>query len=79
MFILRGFKYCDISCIHLLQLLSNIFLTQGASLYDLLGKEVDLRERRANVLARQLEVVEVEQALKASLRGVEEETKVRDG
>ena len=30
------------------------------------------------MLARQLEVVEVEQALKASLRGVEEETKVRD-
>ena len=29
------------------------------------------------MLARQLEVVEVEQALKASLRGVEEETKVR--
>ena len=51
-------------------------LFQGASLYDLLGKEVDLRERRANVLARQLEVVEVEQALKASLRGVGEETKV---
>ena len=37
--------------------------------------EVDLRECRTNVLARQLEVVEVEQALKASLRGVEEKTK----
>lgn len=49
---------------------------KGATLYDLLGKEVELRERRNNVLARQLEITEVEQALKAALKSVEEETKV---
>jgi hypothetical protein len=38
---------------------------------------VDLRERRTNVLARQLEVVEVEQALRGSLKGVDEEIKVK--
>ncbi len=48
---------------------------KGATLYDLLGREVELRERRSNVLARQLEIVEVETALKQSLRSVEEEIK----
>ena len=50
---------------------------KGATLYDLLGREVDLRERRAAVLARQLEISEVEQAIKTSIKSVEEETKVR--
>ncbi len=50
--------------------------SKGAALYDLLGKEVELRERRNNVLARQLEIAEVEQALKGSLKSVEDDIKV---
>ncbi len=57
------------------QLGSQITL-KGASLYDLLGKEVDLREKRNNVLSRQLEITEVEQALKASVKAIEDEIKV---
>ena len=48
---------------------------KGASLYELLGKEVELREKRSNVLARQLEIAEVESALKSSLKAVDEEVK----
>ena len=61
---------------HTRQLGSQITL-KGASLYDLLGKEVELREKRNNVLARQLEITEVEQALKSSVRAVDDEIKVR--
>ena len=49
---------------------------KGATLYDLLGKEVDMREKRHNVLARQLEITEVEQALRSAIKGVDEEIKV---
>lgn len=49
---------------------------KGATLYDLLGKEVELRERRTNVLARQLEINDVEHALKSSLKGVNDEIQV---
>ena len=45
-------------------------------MYDLLGKEVEQRERRTNVLARQLEITEVEQALRASLKGLDDDIKV---
>ena len=51
-------------------------LNTRAALYDLLSKEVDLREKRKNVLARQLEITEVEQALKSAVRSVEDEIKV---
>jgi clusterin-associated protein 1 len=50
---------------------------KGAALYDLLGKEVELREKRNNVLARQLEITEVEQALRSSVKTVEDEIKVK--
>ncbi len=49
---------------------------KGAALYDLLNKEVEMREKRNNVLARQLEITEVEQALRSALKGVDEEIKV---
>ena len=52
---------------------------KGATLYDLLGKEVDMREKRNNVLARQLEITEVEQALRSAIKGVDEEIKVGSG
>ena len=51
---------------------------KGASLYDLLTKEVEMRERRNNVLARQLEIAEVEQALTSAIKGVDEEIKVSE-
>ena len=57
------------------QLGSQITL-KGATLYDLLGKEVELRERRTNVLSRQLEIVEVENALTSSLKTVQGEIRV---
>ncbi|XP_013381095.1 clusterin-associated protein 1 [Lingula anatina] len=44
---------------------------KGAKLYDLLGKEVDLREQRSNVIARPLEINEVEKGLQASIKAVE--------
>ena len=49
---------------------------KGAALYDLLTKEVEMREKRNNVLARQLEITEVEQALKSAIKGVDEEITV---
>ncbi|CAH1794146.1 unnamed protein product [Owenia fusiformis] len=44
---------------------------KGASLYDLLGKEVDLREARSTVIARQLEINEVEKGIINSVKAVE--------
>ena len=35
-----------------------------------------MREKRNNVLARQLEITEVEQALRSAIKGVDEEIKV---
>ncbi|KAL3877093.1 hypothetical protein ACJMK2_034848 [Sinanodonta woodiana] len=48
---------------------------KGAALYDLLGKEVDLRELRTVAIARQLEINEVEMSLQASIKAVENEIK----
>ncbi|KAK3579249.1 hypothetical protein CHS0354_033326 [Potamilus streckersoni] len=48
---------------------------KGAALYDLLGKEVDLRELRTIAIARQLEINEVEMSLQASIKAVENEIK----
>jgi clusterin-associated protein 1 len=50
--------------------------TKGATLYDLLGKEVDLREQRSMVLGRQLEINEVERSLTLSIKAVEVTTAV---
>lgn len=61
---------------HTRQLGSQITM-KGAALYDLLNKEVEMREKRNNVLARQLEITEVEHALRSALKGVDEEIKVR--
>ena len=48
---------------------------KGASLYDMLGKEVELRETRSTVIARQLEINEVEKGLAGSIKAVEQEIK----
>ncbi|XP_060777130.1 clusterin-associated protein 1 homolog [Neoarius graeffei] len=41
---------------------------KGASLYDLLGREEDLRESRTAAIARPLEITEVERALRAAVK-----------
>ncbi|XP_030289518.1 clusterin-associated protein 1 homolog isoform X2 [Sparus aurata] len=43
---------------------------KGASLFDLLGKEVDLREMRTAAIARPLEINETEKALRAAIKEV---------
>jgi len=47
---------------------------KGAALYDLLGREVELREKRQAVLARNLEIQEVEAGLRNAAKNVGEET-----
>ncbi|XP_029355565.1 clusterin-associated protein 1 homolog [Echeneis naucrates] len=44
--------------------------SKGASLYDLLGKEVELREMRTAALARPLEINETEKVLRAAIKEV---------
>ncbi|KAF4087576.1 hypothetical protein AMELA_G00072080 [Ameiurus melas] len=43
---------------------------KGASLYDLLGREEDLRESRTAAIARPLEIAEVERALRVAVKDV---------
>ena len=43
-------------------------------MYDLLGSEVELREKRQAVLARNLEIQEVEAGLRDAAKNVGEET-----
>ncbi|ESP03905.1 hypothetical protein LOTGIDRAFT_230213 [Lottia gigantea] len=57
------------------RMLASSITTKGAALYDLLGKEVDLREMRVNVVARPLEINEVESGLKGSIKAVEADIK----
>ena len=47
---------------------------KGAQLYVLLGREVELREKRQAVLARNLEIQEVETGLRSAAKIVAEET-----
>ncbi|XP_057699140.1 clusterin-associated protein 1 homolog isoform X3 [Corythoichthys intestinalis] len=44
--------------------------SKGASLYDLLGKEVDLRKLRTAAIARPLEISETEKALRHTIKEV---------
>ncbi|XP_061593185.1 clusterin-associated protein 1 homolog isoform X2 [Cololabis saira] len=44
--------------------------SKGASLYDLLGKEVELREMRTAAIARPLEINETDKALRAAIKEV---------
>ncbi|XP_053327744.1 clusterin-associated protein 1 [Spea bombifrons] len=60
------------------QLGSDITL-KGASLYDLLGREADLRELRTAAIARPLEINEAEKVLRASIKEVLEQVqKMKD-
>lgn len=50
---------------------------KGAALYDLLGREQDLRENRTVAIARPLEIMEVERALRAAVKDVMVHTRTR--
>ncbi|XP_041085909.1 clusterin-associated protein 1 homolog [Polyodon spathula] len=60
-----GSKIADLKSAR--QLASEI-TSKGATLYDLLGKEVDLREVRTAAIARPLEINETEKALRAAVK-----------
>ncbi|XP_018590393.1 clusterin-associated protein 1 homolog isoform X1 [Scleropages formosus] len=62
-----GSKISDLKAAR--QLASEI-TSKGVTLYDLLGKEVDLREMRTAAIARPLEINETEKALRAAIKEV---------
>ncbi|XP_028825593.1 clusterin-associated protein 1 homolog isoform X3 [Denticeps clupeoides] len=64
-----GSKIADVKAVR--QLGSEI-TAKGASLYDLLGQEEDLRENRVAAIARPLEINDTERALRAAIREVME-------
>ncbi|KAM4631784.1 clusterin-associated protein 1 [Discoglossus pictus] len=71
-----GSKIADLKMAR--QLASEI-TSKGASLYDLLGKEADLREVRTAAIARPLEINETEKVLRASIKEVLEQVqKMKD-
>nr|KAG5710381.1 hypothetical protein BaRGS_022199 [Batillaria attramentaria] len=53
--------------------LASEITVKGAQLYDMLGKEVDLREMRTMVVGRSLELNEVETGLQASIQAVQQD------
>ncbi|XP_059162072.1 clusterin-associated protein 1-like isoform X2 [Physella acuta] len=53
--------------------LASEITVKGAQLYDLLGKEVDLREQRVMVIAKALEINEVEHGMQQSIEAVRQE------
>ncbi|XP_054718328.1 clusterin-associated protein 1 homolog [Uloborus diversus] len=55
--------------------LASEITVKGASLYDLLLKEMDLRESRSSVISKQLDITEIEQGIKQATKGLEEEIK----
>ncbi|XP_064009256.1 clusterin-associated protein 1 isoform X2 [Pogoniulus pusillus] len=65
-----GSKIADLKAAR--QLASEI-TSRGASLYDLLGKEVELREARAESIARPLEINEAEKVVKIAIDSVLEQ------
>ncbi|KAK2835378.1 hypothetical protein Q5P01_015862 [Channa striata] len=50
--------------------LASEITSRGASLYDLLGKEVELREMRTAAIARPLDINEIEKTLRAAIKEV---------
>ncbi|KGL82430.1 Clusterin-associated protein 1, partial [Tinamus guttatus] len=65
-----GSKVADLKAAR--QLASEI-TSKGASLYDLLGKEVDLREARTESIARPLEINEAEKMMKIAIDNILEQ------
>lgn len=62
-----GSKISDLKAAR--QLASEI-TSKGATVFDLLGKEVDLREMRTAAIARPLEINETEKALRAGIKEI---------
>uniref|UniRef100_A0A673UQ40 Clusterin associated protein 1 n=1 Tax=Suricata suricatta TaxID=37032 RepID=A0A673UQ40_SURSU len=62
-----GSKIADLKAAR--QLASEI-TSRGASLYDLLGKEVELRELRTEAIARPLEINETEKVLRIAIKDI---------
>ncbi|XP_067912818.1 clusterin-associated protein 1 homolog isoform X2 [Heterodontus francisci] len=50
--------------------LASVITSKGATVFDLLGKEVDLREMRTAAIARPLEINETEKALRAGIKEI---------
>ncbi|XP_068764895.1 clusterin-associated protein 1 isoform X2 [Struthio camelus] len=65
-----GSKVADLKAAR--QLASEI-TSKGASLYDLLGKEVELREARTESIARPLEINEAEKMMKIAINNILEQ------
>uniref|UniRef100_A0A8D0L249 Clusterin associated protein 1 n=1 Tax=Sphenodon punctatus TaxID=8508 RepID=A0A8D0L249_SPHPU len=65
-----GSKIADLKAAR--QLASEI-TSKGASLYDLLGKEVELREMRTEAIARPLEINETEKVMRIAIKDVLEQ------
>ncbi|XP_066943627.1 clusterin-associated protein 1-like [Macrobrachium rosenbergii] len=59
---------------HIRSLASEI-TSRGATLYDLIRREIDLRSIRSHVISRQLELTEVEGGMKAAIHATEDEVK----
>uniref|UniRef100_A0A2L2YK76 Clusterin-associated protein 1-like protein n=2 Tax=Parasteatoda tepidariorum TaxID=114398 RepID=A0A2L2YK76_PARTP len=53
--------------------LASEITVKGATLYDLLLKEMDLRDKRSVVLSKQLDITEIEQGIKNATKSLEEE------
>lgn len=71
-----GSKVADLKTAR--QLASEI-ITKGASLYDLLGKEVELRDMRTAAMARRMEINETEKVLRAAIKeALEQVQKTKD-
>lgn len=62
-----------LSDLRLTRHLASEITMKGATLYDLLAKEIELKEVRSSVLAKQLDIGEIEKGLKNAVKGVEEE------
>ncbi|XP_054850991.1 clusterin-associated protein 1 [Eublepharis macularius] len=55
------------------RLLASEITFKGASLYDLLGKEVELREMRTDAIARPLEINEMEKMMRVAIKDILEQ------
>ncbi|XP_057178840.1 clusterin-associated protein 1 homolog isoform X2 [Triplophysa rosa] len=64
-----GSKIADLK---VARLLGSEITAKGATLYDLLGHEEDLRENRTAAIARPLEIMETERAMRAAVKDVME-------
>ncbi|KAL1780234.1 clusterin-associated protein 1 [Sigmodon hispidus] len=69
-----GSKIADLKAAR--QLASEI-TAKGASLYDLLGKEIELRELRAEAIARPLEINETEKVMRIAIKDILSQAQVQ--